>query len=120
MGGPRGPDKYRFPLAIKERFVEDIIGLFHHYHHNGDEHEVHHCVHSGIKIVHCGCKTKNGSVQHATETNELDCMVHLPDITGIPIMELFLSEKCPKLGWYHLGTLATKVKRVRYLCRAVG
>lgn len=115
MGGGGDIRPYRFPLGIKKRFVEDILGLFHHYHHSDEGHVVHHCEHTGdLEIVHCGCLTMNNSTQHAVNVNQLECMVHLPDLTGIPTMELSLKEVCPKLGhgWYHLGSLATEVSRV--------
>lgn len=125
MGG--GGDKFPFPDEIKIRYVKDILGLFHHYHHQGEItdadhthlnliHEVHHCEHTEfLSIVHCGCLTNNREMQHATNVDRLDSMLHLPDITGIARMELILQEKCPrKLDWFHIGSVDTIVEYIHF------
>lgn len=112
MGGVGDKTPYRFPLTIKQRFVDDLIALFHHYHHVEENHIVHHCEHfDGVEIIHCGCKTITSSRQHAMNRKFTDCMVHLPDITGINFMELELVDECPfNKGWYHIGSVNTVVR----------
>lgn len=121
MGG--GYDFSPFPLTVKRRYVDDLLGLFHHYHHEygSNRHAVHHCEHTdGLEIIHCGCKAISGSTQHAVNRGFLNCMLHIPNITGIPEMRLSLSEECPNnKGYYHIGTTATLVEKIIFPVKKV-
>ncbi|MFA5985993.1 MAG: hypothetical protein WC819_01430 [Parcubacteria group bacterium] len=81
--------------------MSDILSLFHHIHHEGDVHNVHHCggKHQAIDpkvnyvIEHCSCGkhaiNKQTAIGHAT--NEF--------LTPVTCMITF-TEKCPDGGWH--------------------
>lgn len=81
--------------------MEDILYLFHHIHHNGKNHEVHHCGGDHIKvdpkmdytIRHCRCEKhsidKQKAIGHAS--NEI--------LSQVEVM-VYFREECPDGGWH--------------------
>ena len=78
---------------------DGILSLFHHIHHEGEDHKVHHCGgdHKGkdlnYTIEHCSCGKhtidKETAVGHGTQ--------HGDDL--LPVTVTF-KEKCPDGGWH--------------------
>lgn len=72
---------------------KNLLDLFHHGHHEGGEHEWHHCGgrHKGVnyKISHCACGlhriNKKTAIGHGTNEEEI---------------KIKFTEECPSGGWH--------------------
>ena len=81
--------------------MSETLHLFHHIHHEGDSHSVHHCGGEHVKVdpkldytvTHCPCGKhsidKEEAVGHATSG----------DLESLEIVVMF-TEKCPEGGWH--------------------
>jgi hypothetical protein len=81
--------------------MNNILFLFHHIHHNGNEHEVHHCggKHNEIDpsvdyvITHCNCG------QHSINKEEAIGHAANEQLESEEVKVKF-TEKCPQGGWH--------------------
>lgn len=79
--------------------TDRLLSLFHHIHHEGDTHEVHHCggKHKGkdvdYTIEHCSCGKhsidKEEAIGHGTETGD--------DLLAVRVR---FTQECPDGGWH--------------------
>jgi len=79
---------------------DHILSLFHHIHHEGDEHQVHHCGgrHKGLDytVEHCPCGKHRINQQEAEGHGTTDGS----DLLAVNIV---FSDQCPdKDGWWHI------------------
>jgi hypothetical protein len=93
--------------------IEETLSLFHHIHHRGDNHEVHHCggrhreevdPKLDYTIKHCACGKHRIDKEQAIgyATNERVEPVE---------MAIKFTENCPEGGWHvESGILANQIK----------
>ena len=82
------------PTRKKE---ENIIYLFHHIHHESDDHKMHHCggKHVGVDftIHHCACGLHRID-KHVATGDMIDEKLNEKKV------KIMFTEKCPESGWH--------------------